>query len=220
MKGWATVKEHREEDITLLCVTHHREVTNGLLARETVEAANQAPYNLRNGTSKPYFLNYAGGSLVTELGGNLFHTQMPIIIDDQPIIGYESDGENLLLYVNLFDENGDLILAIHENELVYSIDPWDIELEGNQLTLRAAKEKFMIRMRFLVPNKLLIDRGTIHYRDRSITIKDREMHVDGNNIRMIGCEFYCAVGVIIGEHTQTAHVRFVSPKRLVSQRNK
>lgn len=43
MKGWATVKEHVAEDITLLCDGHHREVTSGLLPEEKVSEANARP---------------------------------------------------------------------------------------------------------------------------------------------------------------------------------
>ncbi len=204
MNGWANTKEHREEDITLLCDSHHKQVTNKLLSRNAVRNANSNPYNLQKGISKPYFLNYAGGNLVTVLGGNIFQTQVPLIIEDQPIIGYKSDGETLLLYVRLFNEKGELILAIRENELVYSMDPWDIEFQTNQLTLRAGRGKFLIRMRFVVPNKLVIDRGTLRFKEHSVSIHDNEMRVDENNIRMTDCQFVCSVGIIIGKYTGTS----------------
>ena len=201
MEGWANVKEHREEDITLLCLDHHGEVTRKLRSRDSVRAANANPHNLQKGASKPYFLSYAGGKLVTELGGNTFDCKIPLMIDDQPIIGYESDGENLLLYVKLFDEDGGLVLNIEANELVYSTDPWDIELVGNQLTLRAGKGKFLLRLQFIVPNKLLIDRGSLRYKNHTVTIKDQEMAIN-NQAVMRGCNVQSTVGIAVGVSTR------------------
>ncbi|MBP9827941.1 HNH endonuclease [Patescibacteria group bacterium] len=201
IEGWANVKRHQEEDITLLCVTHHTEVTHKLLSREAVKAANKDPYNHRQGVSKPYFLNYAGGDLETEIGGNIFQAAVPLIIEDQPIIGYQSDGENLLLYVKLFDKDGNLVLDIDANELVYSIDRWDIELVANQLTIRADKGKFLVRMRFIVPHKLYIDRGIIQYKNRSVFIQDQQMTVDNAAI-LSGSRITAPVGIAIGTYTR------------------
>lgn len=196
--GWANVLVHNETEITLLCPTHHSEATRGLLPREIIERANNDPHNLKAGFSKNYFLNYAGGNLVTDIGGNFFHTQIALMIDGQPIVGYQSDGENLLLYVKLFDEGNNLLLSIEANELVYSVDPWDIELVGTQLTLRAGRGRFILRLNFQVPNKLRIDRGILQYNGRSIQINDDEMLVDNNALTMQGCEFICPIGIMIG----------------------
>ena len=58
--GWANVKRHVAEEITLLCDQHHREKTAGLLPIEKVREANKMPHNLREGVSKPYDLHYSG----------------------------------------------------------------------------------------------------------------------------------------------------------------
>ncbi len=49
--GWANVKRHVAEEITLLCDKHHREKTAELLPIEHVREANKTPYNLREGVS-------------------------------------------------------------------------------------------------------------------------------------------------------------------------
>jgi hypothetical protein len=51
MEGWASVKRHVAEEITLLCDKHHKEKTNGLLPLDMVREAINNPYNLREGIS-------------------------------------------------------------------------------------------------------------------------------------------------------------------------
>lgn len=56
MEEWAQVQRHVADEITLLCDQHHREKTGGLLPKQVVREANNNPYNLREGVSKPYAL--------------------------------------------------------------------------------------------------------------------------------------------------------------------
>jgi len=96
MLGWANVKQHVAEDITLLCDQHHREKTGGLLPEKEVAQANADPYNLRQGVSKPYDLHYSGTECEALVGSNRFTTQdegygtimVPISVDGIPVVGF------------------------------------------------------------------------------------------------------------------------------------
>ncbi len=132
MLGWANVKRHRAEEITLLCSQHHREKTVGLLTKEDVSEANNNPYNLRKRRSKPYNLHFKGkdpkiriGSIILK-GVRNANYLCPLIINDMPIISFYILDKHLFLDLNLFDKDNNKILEINKNQLVYSINNWDI----------------------------------------------------------------------------------------------
>jgi hypothetical protein len=135
MKGWANVQRHVAEEITLLCDQHHREKTGGLLPLEQVIAADQNPHNHRTGVSKPYDLHFAGTECEISIGSNSFSAQLqegalvvPLLIDSSALFGFVFLDGHLLLNVSFFDECNRQILAIINNQLVHSVDPWDIQL--------------------------------------------------------------------------------------------
>lgn len=66
------VKEHKAENLTLLCDSHHREKTNGLLPLAQVQKRNASPYNIQHGVSSPYGLHLDGPRFDVLFGGNQF----------------------------------------------------------------------------------------------------------------------------------------------------
>ena len=148
LKGWANVHEHIAEDITILCDQHHREVTSGLMSMEQVIKANQSPYNLSTGHSKMLPLHFEGDSCEMHIGGNSFTTiasgeftpSIPIMIDGIPIIAFILQDHQLLLNLNIFDQFNNKIMAINNNQLIYSVSSWDIEFVGQTLTIRERAE--------------------------------------------------------------------------------
>lgn len=169
MLEWATVQRHVADEITLLCPTHHIEKTKGLLSKEAVSDANKNPYNLKEGVSKPYNLNYSGDECEIILGGNSFRTKdkgyetqtIPIIVDDIPLIGFIMSEGYLLLNLNLFDEFNHFAVRIVNNELVYKAELWDVEFVGRNFIVRQASRDIFIDIIFEIPNKIIINRGRL-----------------------------------------------------------
>lgn len=167
--GWSEVQRHRPEEITLLCDRHHREKTGGLLPVSEVEKANASPYNLRVGVSHPYDLHFSGDHCRVSIGGNTFiarrskqnsQTRISALrIDETTLIGFTLEDGHLLLNVSLYDEDNELILRIANNELTYSLTPWDISLVGRRLEVRERQREFLIRMEFNVPSEVVISRA-------------------------------------------------------------
>jgi hypothetical protein len=168
MEGWADVQRHVAGEITLLCDQHHREKTGGLLPLEHVIEANDAPYNLRTGVSKPYDLHYEGTECEIEIGGNRFTAQLadgnmvaPIVIDQVTPFNFFLEDGHLLLNVAFFDERNHPILEINRNQLVYSMEPWDIQLVGRNLILRAGHGQISLDMTFEPPQAIRVQRGRL-----------------------------------------------------------
>ncbi len=228
--GWAEVERHEPEEITLLCDTHHREKTSGLLPQEDVLEANANPYNLREGVSKPYDLHYAGDECEIVIGSNRFTTRdqgygtaiIPVAIDGAPMVGFILADGHLLLNLLIFDENNDLVLQIKNNQLFYSVEPWDIEFIGRNLIVREAKRKFLVDITFTPPNRVQIDRGLFLRNGVELLIRpDHLLLVNSRGLFSGNTVVNCTGGIIIGEHPEpiSAAIRIPQVSRYLGDRS-
>lgn len=206
--GWAKTEQHIADEITLLCDKHHREKTSKLLPNEIVIEANKNSYNLKEGVSKPYDLHYLGSECATNIGTVEFTTKdegygteiIPLIIDDIPIIGFIMSNGHLLLTLNLFDNFNNFILRIINNQLVYSVSPWDIKFVGRNLIVREATRNIFIDITFEVPNKIIINRGRILLNGVEVLIQREFVHIiNGVKANSMRVENFQA-GLVLGRN--------------------
>ncbi len=183
--GWSETKRHLADEITLLCDKHHREKSSGLLPNEFVIQSDKNPYNLQVGISEPYILHYAGSECETTIGNLVITTKdrgyetqiISLSIDDITIVGFTMLEGHLLLTLNLFDEFNNYVLRISDNQLVYSISPWDIEFVGRNLIIREAHKNIFIDISFQVPNKIIINRGHFILNGVEVSISPDFVHI-------------------------------------------
>lgn len=221
MKEWSKVKEHVAADITLLCPEHHRAVTTGILPREAVLKANENPFNLSQGHSTSMGLYYAGNTCEFFIGGNRFIMNspqgspgqiVPIMVDGISLLNFIFVDGQLLLNVQLFDENNEIILYIKENQLVYGIESWDIQMVGKTLTIRERARKILVNIIFETPNKVIIDKARILFKGAEILIKQDEMIIGDNMCYMKSNEFQnIPIGVCIGDNPYPVSVGISLP---------
>ena len=207
---WSEVEEHEPDNLILLCDQHHREKTSGLLPIEQVIEANEAPANLATGVSSPYDLHYGGQGCEALIGSNV-HTwpemhdglmTVPVLIDDTPIVMFRVEDGHLLLTVQLFDEDNELLVQVVDNELVFSTEEWDVEFVGRQLTVRSAPRKIFVGMTFEPPSCIVIDRGRIWRNGIEIRIQPACITVGQGNT-MSGCHATnCFFGLATGDLPQ------------------
>lgn len=229
MLGWATVKQHIAEEITLLCDRHHRERTGGLLPIEAVREANANPFNLRNEVSAPYNLHFSGTTCEVDIGSNRFSFQssaqptftIPVGVDGVPLLGFVLDDGHLLLHLHLFDEFNIPVLQIANNQLIYSMSPWDIQLIGRNLIIRDAPRKILIDLTFEVPNRILVTRGRFLFNGVELLVTKEYALITNNRIMFSECVISnCYGGVIIGSQDMTpgAAVRMAAVPRYLGDR--
>jgi trigger factor len=203
---WAQVKEHTPENLVLLCDRHHREKTNGLLPAEQVEEASRAPFNLRSGESAAYELHYAGGGCQTILGSNVHvwpdllegWSTVPLMIDDIPIVIFRVEDGRLLMSLQLLAEDNHLVAQVVDNELVFSMSPWDVQFEGRRLTIRDAPRDIFVDVAFEPPQRVVIDRGRLWANGIQIEFSPEAMVV-GGNIRFSKNSAVALVGIVAGD---------------------
>jgi hypothetical protein len=209
MEEWANVQRHVAEEITLLCDQHHREKTGGLLPKEAVRQANANPHNLREGVSKPYTLHFSGREAEIVIGGNSFTCEdqgygtimVPISIDGVALVGFILGDAHLLLNLAVFDECNTPVLQIKNNQLFYSIAPWDIELVGTVLTIREAHRKILLEVQFLPPNRLVISRDRFLRNGVEVLVRPENILITNNSTYISSCHAHnCTGGLIIGHH--------------------
>lgn len=218
LKQWAIVKEHVADDITLLCPSHHREVTSGRLPRDMVLEANKAPYNFKHGRSTPTILYYQGDSCDFIIGNNKFsmdersrHKQLiAFMVDGIPILSFNFDQGHLLLNAVLFDERNFPILNIFNNQLVYALDQWDIKLTGKKLIIRSGLRKVFLEITFETPNIVIINSGRLLCNGVEIKVDKGWVIVGNSQELLIGSayrNFHCCYNIGYDPHKLSSAIR-------------
>ncbi len=181
--------------------------------------ANKNPYNLQEGVSKPYDLHYSGSECETSLGSVCFTTKdegygtqiTALSIDDILIIGFIMSTGHLLLTLNLFDHFNNFILRIINNQLVYSVSPWDIEFVGRNLIIREGERNIFIDIKFEVPNKIIINRGQFMLNGVEVIIQPTFVHIiNGAKVWNIRVEDFQA-GLVLGRNENQLAGAFAIP---------
>jgi hypothetical protein len=215
---YAEVRTHDPTNLVLLCDQHHREKTGGLLPAEAVAAAMESPSNCTRGLSHPYQLHYAGEGCEARLGSlhyrwSPFPDEMiasPIIIDDVPLVAFHKEGGHLLLTVQLFDRANRLILQVLDNELVYSVTPWDIDFVGQTLTMRGAARDVLIRMTLEPPTNFILDRAHVHRNGIEVDVRSEVIILPGNDRLHLWMD-QCPIGLALGDVPVRDGIAFSMP---------
>lgn len=186
MSPYSEVREHTEENLTLLCKTHHGQVPH-LLTNEQVAKANNRPYCRQRGITSPYGLQFEGHSAFCLVGTCMFMGASnpigdtvfrPIAIDgiDPICLRIRPDGA-LFVSATIFDENNSEILIIRENELVLQADQWDVEFKGPRLILRQGRGRVFFDIEFRPPNELWIRRARLLYNGIEVRVRRNYVYV-------------------------------------------
>jgi trigger factor len=209
MEDWAVVQRHVADEITLLCDQRHREKTARLLPKDAVREANDKPYNLRDGVSKPYDVHFSGKQAEILIGGNGFTCEhnrygtimVAISVDGTPLIGFIIANAHLLLNLVIFDEFNCPVLHTRNSQLFYSISSWDIQLVGKKLSIREAHNKILIKIEFQPLIRVVINRGRFLRNGVEILVRPTNILITNNSMLLTGCHAHnCYGGLIIGHH--------------------
>ena len=213
IKDWSEVKEHVANDITLLCPTHHREKTNGLLTRDKVKEANENPFNIKNNASSPYKLHFSGEVGQVVIASNIFTNDgciaayqdqnlsyvIPILIDGAPIVGIRFQDERLLLNIKFFNQFNEPIFVVVDNQLMFKPDTWDIDLRGSKLMIREGPGKVLLELDFIPPNKIIIAKAKVRFDGVTLELKKDHLVLNGKKSVIIENNIFSSlVGISIG----------------------
>lgn len=204
MMPYADVQQHEALNITLLCPNHHRAKTNSHLTIESVWRANETPYNLSRSITKPYGLDFGGEEPASmQIGGNMFVSQpplAPLIVEDFVPIFFGRNEEGLSLNINFRNRSNIPTLVIRDNAIVKLSGAWDIEFVGQTLTLREGPGQVTLRIEFVPPNIIRVDRAKIWFKGAYVDVAPEKITMtDGVQLGVSGCMFSgCHVGISFG----------------------
>lgn len=199
---WAKTHRHLADELTLLCDFHHKQKTLTLLTTEQVEAANADPYNIRHAVSAPFGLNFTPSDDVhVILGGDRFALPtdlFPVVVDNQPLIGFVRADDGLALHLHLRDRFNNTVLAVSNNELMLRTDAWDVEFTGGTLTLREAARRILLRIAFEPPNRVTISRAQLMCNGVLIDVTAKGVNLNRNEVHFEGNWWRTRVGLTVG----------------------
>lgn len=129
-------KMHDSNGIILLCPTHHAKKTNGTLSLQTIQSAIRTPKAKQQGYSNEVFDIGAGFPIVFFGGGRYYHVQVPLEINNVPVLkidGPEEENGPFRISGDFFDRSGNKSLTIVQNEWQAQTSNWDVEAKGNRI---------------------------------------------------------------------------------------
>ncbi|MCC3745306.1 hypothetical protein LLQ46_00390 [Rouxiella badensis] len=204
MEGWAIVKRHLPEEITLLCDQHHKEKTNHWLPIEKVKYFNEHPINMSKKHTKPWEFHYYGFNAEVSMGSNTFKMDnllefTPVVLDGEPIIRITNENGNILIFFKFMSPEGKTLLHIENNEVIFSTENWDVEIIGKRLKIRKGLRKIILDITFSPPNKIDINHANITMRDSEFIISNIGMEYKGVRVGFRGCSWTnFPIGVAMG----------------------
>src|SRR5439155_1627187 len=104
----------------------------------------------------------------------------------------------------LCDAVNRLVLRISDNELVYSVDTWDIELVGTNLLIRQAARQILTDLRFeLDAGRVTMSRGRFLFNGVELLITPDYALIVNNRSQFASCSMInCQFGLVLGEMPQ------------------
>ena len=195
IQPWAEVHEHKPENLTLLCGSHHAQKSKGLISCDRVREFNKSPMNLQKGETSRYPLLFEGDSCNILIGNNLFmnHSQTSffsaIMIDNVSILGFAFVEHRLLLSVSLYDEYNRPVLLVTEGWLTAVTTPWDITFIGDTLTIRDAPRKIRLEISFQPPCTLRVRRGMFLCNGVALAVSEHGVECLNTGQVLANCDF-------------------------------
>lgn len=212
MPGFANVKRHRANEITLLCRQHHGMKTNGLITEDQVKDANRNPFNLQSGSSSPLSVMFNGDSPEIILGEQTFTcddgrrptVMVPVMIDRQVPFGFTLDANGLLLNLDARNSKNQPVLQIKDSELAVATSAWDATMVGSKLSIWNEARDICLELDFQPPNRIVLQKYDIKINGKSLGISPKGVVIKGQDVPAItlsgGGTVSANVGMLVGEH--------------------
>ncbi len=172
MPDFADAESHDPNAITLLCATCHDQVTRGIWSKDKVVNAMRNPRTKQAGYSRFQLDIDSESNLLVQIGNKRFGGVKDIIlIDSFPILSIrppEESNSPPLINASFYDQNGDLIAQIIDNEWHGSTSTFDIEAVGNRISIRNTEKKIDLEVTVQTPNGIAVEKLFLRYRGKEI----------------------------------------------------
>ncbi len=176
---YAEAKEHLADRITLLCGTCHDRITRGMLGVEQIRAFNQNPACKRNGFVGDV-LFMSRDKIHLQIGSATFRRHAVLMFDNQVLVGFAPPTEAnapLRLFARLTDEIGGPLLDINDNFWAAGVEHFDVQTQGNALTIRKKLGEIVLRMVQSPGGEIILERLKMAYEGFQIGVEQGRLTV-------------------------------------------
>lgn len=145
--------KHDPENLVLLCVKHHREVTYGRMAKQRVIDASKSPFAIRTNYRFGNYTLEPNSDLNIYVGSTLFSFSAMsggvnvVSISDEVLFSIFYDEGFLQFSFKIYDISGELAVEVNRNQLRLCKPLWDIKLSGKYLRVIYKKNLDIIKIR-------------------------------------------------------------------------
>lgn len=166
-------REHKADEITLLCSQHHDDKTYKRLTKNQVLASDKNPYCRQHG--HPHHKMFLGGEPPeVKLGDIKVGRVMSVMeVDGIPLIGFnyiDNDWCRFALNANFIDKDGTELLRICDNEIQVIPDSWDVRAVGTSIKVRSGPGKILLEISLTPPNGIWVKRASWRIKGFSIDV--------------------------------------------------
>ena len=176
---FADAREHRAENICLLCGGCHDRVTRGRLSKETVRSRYEEVQR-SDAIPRPFEnLDLSTNSLTVVIGSATFeHTKCLLRINGEDILAITppQDGAGFPTLNGVFyDSSGRESFRIIENIWEGPIDCWDIEIVSTTVTVRSDARRIALCLKITPPNQIRISQLDMYKDNCHLMCDDKQI---------------------------------------------
>jgi len=173
-------KEHNPECICCLCGSCHEKVTRGHISKELVKAAysriQKQPMKMVEPPVGP--LDFHDGNVELVIGGLVYSPAVRTILryngsDLIRIFPSTHSDEPGRISAILTDDKGVIVLRLEKNEWIGSLHSWDIEIVGQQLTIRRKNKRIVLQIRLDPPGRIVVEHLDMRIHDSHIIATEK-----------------------------------------------
>lgn len=197
------VDEHDPARICLLCESCHGRITRGQWSKDRARLAyQQVQAQTRQEVGEPRGpLDFHAGQAELALGDLLYAPAVTSVLryfgDDLIRLSPGAAGEPGAISAVFTDNEGNAILELDENAWVGSLDAWDIEVEGQRITVRQRQGVIALQLRLAPPGRIVVERLDMRIGDHHVLASEH--------------------GYAVGVHFADGHMNWMSPKLMVTR---
>lgn len=178
IEPFTDVQEHDPDRICCLCAACHDRVTRGQLSKKAVENAYRDVWAYSSDCIPPPRgpLDFHTGSAHLVIGGLRYSPLIKSVLryhgEDLFYIEPGEDGKPGAISAVFFDDNGQPVFQLAENEWIGEPGNWDIEVVGRRLRVRNPDKKVVLALRLEPPGTVVIECLDMRCADAHVLISE------------------------------------------------
>jgi len=215
-------KEHDPDNICCLCGSCHDSVTRGHLSKKLINSAYLKIQKQRPEDVDPPVgpLDFHDGSAELAIGGLLYNPAVQNVLRYNGInlirVIPGQQGKAGLISAVFTDERGNEVAKLIENEWVGSLDNWDIEVTGQQITVRRRQGEIALQLRLDPPGRVVVERLDMRVADSHILATEQTYavgrYVSDDSVCWVHAEIHILKSSAFGTAIEFADVGLIEAR--------